>query len=271
MAKKKATRTTVGEPLTPTLLIELGAVRQLAPTRSSFRPDGKWANTYRIWTCHGYRESGNQDVGVLRIERSTGSSSESFSLRAVQKVIQTDGILHVLEAEVNCLDDELGTPTRWRLSSRFTGPDGKDRPGLGVDERAVVKGDRIQIKTAGRTLERKVGSSLTSDWCLFDSVQRLEYGKAADLTFDLLEGLSVVKKDQRLRYGGAGHVDFGGKEVKLHRFTQTGSGILPTEYWVDDRHRLQFVCSMNKAYILDENTERTIGRKIKTLEQTGKP
>jgi len=262
MAKKNATRTTVGEPLTPRLLIELGAVKQLAPTPQGFRPDGNWANTYRIWTCHGYRESGNQDVGFLRIERSAGLSKESFGLRVVQKVIQTDEILHALDTEVNCLNNELASPTRWRLSSRVTLPGGKARPELVVDERAVVKGDRIQVKTAGRTLERKVAGPLTNDWCLFDAVQRLEYGKAPDMAFDVLEGLSVLKKNHRLRYGAAEQVDCGGRKAKLHRFIQIGSGILPTEYWLDERHRLQFVCSMNKAYILDENADRLIGGKI---------
>ena len=35
-------------------------------------------------------------------------------------------------------------------------------------------------------------------------------------------------------------------------FAQFGTGILPYEYWLDNRHRLLAVISMNKAYVLDK-------------------
>ncbi|GAI82934.1 unnamed protein product, partial [marine sediment metagenome] len=49
-----------------------------------------------------------------------------------------------------------------------------------------------------------------------------------------------------------------GKGISLHRFDQLGRGILPCEYWLDDRHRLLMVTSMNKAYILDDHAEKAI-------------
>ncbi len=77
---KKSRRTIVGSPLTPTLLDELGALRDFPPSSEDFKPDGNWVNTYRIWTCHGYRESGNQNVGFIRIEHTAGKTNESFTL-----------------------------------------------------------------------------------------------------------------------------------------------------------------------------------------------
>ena len=68
MAKRKASRTIVGSPLTPGLLGELDALGKLPSTPGDFKPDGNWVNKYRIWTCHGYRESGNQDVGFVRLK-----------------------------------------------------------------------------------------------------------------------------------------------------------------------------------------------------------
>ena len=48
--------------------------------------------------------------------------------------------------------------------------------------------------------------------------------------------------------------------ARLFRFAQLGTGILPTEYWLDMSHRLQLVTSMNKAYILDDQAEEVFSR-----------
>ncbi|MHC4324102.1 MAG: hypothetical protein ACYSUX_07500 [Planctomycetota bacterium] len=55
MAKKK--RTIVGSPITPSMLVELDAVTKFSPAPGNFNPAGNWTHSYRIWTCHGYRES----------------------------------------------------------------------------------------------------------------------------------------------------------------------------------------------------------------------
>ena len=72
------------------------------------------------------------------------------------------------------------------------------------------------------------------------------------IPFDMLEGLTVMKENQRLYYRGLRPTKMGSKQMSLHHFFQTGSAILPTEYWLDERHRLLAVISMNKAYILDK-------------------
>ena len=266
MAKKKATRTIVGRNLTPGLLKELGAVGAIPATPRDFKPDGNWVNAYRIWTCHGYRESGNDDVGFLRIERVAGKSDRPFTLIVQQEVVQADGMLSIIDAEISCLKNALASPVKWRLSSRFTRPDGKLRGELSVDERAVIKGNILQIETGRRTLKRRVSSSMTSDWSLFEAVQRLEYNEESKLAFDLLEGLSLLKQDHRLFFA-ATDAELADEPLRRHGLVQIGSGILPSEYWVDERGRLLFVCSMNKAYILDENAENTIRRMVKQMRK----
>ena len=233
MAKK---RTIVGSPLTPTLLKELGGIDKLAPKPASFKPEGNWVNSYRIWTCHGYRESGNQNVGFLRIERS-GESSGTFSLNIHREVVQTDGITNIIEGTIQCRNNPLASPTQWRLSSRFTGTDGRDIPELAsVDN--CAKAEHMD--------------ATTGDWCLFEAVQRLAFDKRSSLSFDLLEGLSLSKSKHRLFYRGVRPIRMDDGDVPLHCFVQLGSGILPCEYWLDARHRLLAVTSMNKAYILDK-------------------
>lgn len=241
MAKK---RTIVGSPLTPTLLKELGGIDRLPPTPADFKPDGNWVNSYRIWTCHGYHESGNENVGFLRIKRSPESNG-TFSLNIRREVVQADGIVNIIDATIQCRNNPLASPTQWRLSSRFTGTDGKNIPALSsVDN--CTKAEQMD-STAG-------------DWCLFEAVQRLAFDKQSSLSFDLLEGMSLSKSKHRLFYNDVHPVKTDGGDMPLHCFVQLGSGILPYEYWLDARHRLLAVTSMNKAYILDERAQEITER-----------
>lgn len=271
MAKKISKRTIVGSPLTPQLLHELKALGKIPQTPAHFKPDGNWVNTYRIWTCHGFRETGNQNVGFVRIERTADKANESFMLKVHQEVLQVDGLLHTIEAEIKCVNNQLASPVQWHLSSRFVDHNRKSVDELGTDERAVVDGNIINVRTkGGHRFRREAGGPFTSDFCLCEAVQRLKFNKQSSLAFDMLEGLSLVKKQQRLIYRGVYTTKMGSKDIPLHRFDQIGEGILPCEYWVDNNHRLLVATSMNKAYILDEEAEKTIRQRTKQLRNTYK-
>jgi len=233
MAKK---RTIVGENLTPTVLRELGGVDEFPQTPAGFRPDGNWTNNYRIWTCHGYRESGNQTVGSLRITRRS-DSAKTFVLQVQQKIEQKDDMTNIIEGTIKCRYDPLAWPIESKLWSRFEGPDGKAIPNLGNRDN----------NSYGESV-----TGTTSDWSLFEAVQRLEFDKESSLEFDLLEGMSLLKPGHRLSYRGVFPMKSRGENIPLHCFVQLGRGILPTEYWLDDHHRLLTVISMNKAYIMDK-------------------
>jgi hypothetical protein len=86
-------------------------------------------------------------------------------------------------------------------------------------------------------------------------VQRLTIKNGEEVSFNLLEGLSVLKPEQRLVYRGVYPVRFGLEEISLQWFAQVGRGVLPYDYWLDKNHRLVLAASMNKAYILDEDAE----------------
>jgi len=90
-----ASRTIVGSPLTPGLLEDLlGALGEIPPAPTSFAPDGDWVNTYRVWTCHGYRESGNEDEGFLKIERVGHGRDGRFRLNVDQQIVHTEAALN---------------------------------------------------------------------------------------------------------------------------------------------------------------------------------
>jgi len=250
MAKKK--RTIVGSPITPGMLVELDGSTKLLPAPGNFSPSGNWIHSYRIWTCHGYRESGNQNVGFLRIER-IGNSGDTFVLNIRQEIVQTDTITHIIDGKIKCRNNQLASPVQWRLQSRFTGTDGKHISELPSSNNGM----------ANEKVERN-----TSDFCLFEAVQRLAYDKDNSVSFDLLEGMRLLKPGHRLLYRGAHPIKTDGRDIPLHCFVQLGSGILPYEYWLDDNHRLLAAISMNKAYILDEQAEQIIEKETEEARKS---
>ena len=238
-----AKQTVVGYPLTPDLLQELDLLQSFPQTPDDFDPNSTWTNTYRIMTCHGYRESGNDDRGYLKLTRTP--TGETFQLTVDQKIVNREASLHLYHAEITCLNTPCASPTAWTLSCRFVGPDGRSRTELDLDETGQIDGDIVQIQTNG--IERTCEGQITGDWCLFEAVQRLPFETADPIAFDLLEGLSTLKTDHRLSYRGP--------DAGLHQFYQIGHGVFPYEYWLDEGHRLLMVATGARAYILDEDAE----------------
>jgi hypothetical protein len=167
--------------------------------------------------------------------------------------VQADAIIHIIDGTIKCRNNPLASPAEWKLSSQFEGPDGKIISALSSHNHGVAT---------------ESVTSTAVDWCLFEAIQRLVFDKQSSLRFDLLEGMYLSKLRHRLFYRGVIPLKMNGRDISLHCFAQTGSGILPYEYWLDDRHRLLTVISMNKAYILDDKAEQIIKREAKEARES---
>ncbi len=74
---------------------------------------------------------------------------------------------------------------------------------------------------------------------------------ATAIEFDLLEGLTVWKRGQRLTYRGRLEQMWGSETVELECFQQLGTGVWPYEFWLDDEGRLVMVITGVRAYIIE--------------------
>ncbi len=266
---KQASRKRVGSPLTPEMLLKMGMFRGFPPTPADFDPQGNWTHTYRIWGCHGYLNSGNHDVGYLQIERIRKEDPVSYSLKITQELIQTHGVVNEIKAEVECLHILIASPISWQLTSRIIDPHGKTKDSLTIEEKVTYKNnDILEVKTGGKIFERKVKSPLTSDWGLFSLVQELPYlQEESKREFHMLEGLSLLKEDQRISFQGVHDVKIGDQEMPLNLFEQIGRGVLPYEYWLDDQHRLLMAVTMSRVYLLDDKAKETTDKYKTSLQQ----
>lgn len=249
-------KTDIGRPLTPDLLKELGALDEFPPVSTGFAPDGNFKNVYRICTCDGYLESSStlSEVGFLRLECLGRSPGGTFTLSIEQQTVHRETAVNRIKAEVQCNNDPSASLVRWRVSSCLISPEGEVQPDLTVEEDCQLAGERIQVTSNGRTLAREGANPLTSDWCLFEAVQRLPFTDEPAARFGMLEGLSLLRRGHELRYRGVdASVSADGK--KVHQFYQLGEGTAPYEYWLDEQHRVVLVVTHNRAYILDDKAE----------------
>jgi len=247
MAKKRPTSSPVKNPLTPTVMTRIGGLRAGPSSPGDFSPDADGTATFRIWTCYGHSHRSNAEMGELRIERTRRQTGQRLVIR--QTLRNSGGKVHTIRATVSCGLDLLARPVSWTLTSEFSGEHMTGRGSLQVTHAGGIEGNTWRDTVGGTTFERKLAGPLTADWCLFEAVQRMDFRARPPETFDVLEGLSVLKTAHRLDYRPKEAVTWGPEKIALHRFAQTGRGVYPYEYWLDDRHRLLLVTTGPRTYI----------------------
>jgi len=250
--------------MTPDLLARIGGMTDFTPAPPGFLPGAAWVNEYRIHTCHGYVENGNEDVGVLRLERSPEPVGGGFTLKIRQRIVSDEGQTRRVEAWLRGHPDRIGTLAEWRFSSRFEDVSGTVLDGLTIEESGRSDRGALSITRGGGT--RRVDSQrpVTSDWSLFEAIQRLPQGGVEATPFDLLEGLNILREEHRLYYRGVYQMKEKPRR-SLHWFQQIGYGTLPYDYWLDDRRRLLMAATHARAYVLDDEADERVTERLQAI------
>ena len=201
-----------------------------------FDPNGEWVHNYSIWNSARARNAKSEPLGSLRIHRRLMPNG-NIRLQVTEAARMSSKCSGVVKAAVTCKADDLATPIQWKVDSEVLDPQSKQVPLTAIG----VSNSADKMKVTGR---------ISSNWSLFDAVQRLPFDSRTT-EFTLLEELELVKPDQKLSAGQTAEVELGGRLVKLHSFEQIGQGILPVTYWLDDQHRLIIATGGRRSYLLD--------------------
>ena len=95
------------------------------------------------------------------------------------------------------------------------------------------RGRSIRLETSG--------AAIHTNFTLMDMIQKLTISGTAmqaDIEFDYFENMEVVKRQHNIRYMDAIKVRIGNQAIGLTGYCHTGSGIMPTFYWVTERRLL---------------------------------
>ena len=243
-------------PLSPSLLSRFGRTANLILGTRSFDPFGENRSRFVMYKTDGKRNQGwanNRLYGFLRINRSIGTESavHLHVERSFETALHSD---YTVVADIECRSDALQTLTGFRQSVQFTDHRRLHMSGLDLEESGSIANQSFVRIANGRTVrsERRL-DRLTTEWAVFDAVQRLDFTPGIVLEFDMLEDMVFYRTGQRLAYMGTETHTVSGNDlpVEFHVFRQTGRGVLPYDYYLADNHRLLYVISGNLAYVAD--------------------
>lgn len=237
----KSVDATRSKPITLAALSEYGAMDGFSPP-GDFDPGGEWENTYRIWLV------GRGDSGFLHIKRKPEDGA-SATLGIEMLVLQAARTVHQTKVKLKCAGDALSTPQSWEMESQI------------LD----INMQPIELSTVKEEVASHDMAASTSNWSLFDAVQRLPGRDTRPLEFSLLEDMDLLKTGQRLSYWQSMSFDAGNNSLQLTGYQQVGHGILPYQYWVDGHHRLLFAVSGIRAYIFDPDARGKIEKALSGL------
>ncbi len=107
------------------------------------------------------------------------------------------------------------------------------------------------LNTAAGESRRGAAERITADGCVLAAVQEFDPEKEIP-PFALLEGLTLLKPDQRIAAVDTKRVKWDTATPRLLRFVQIGRGVLPYEYWLDEHGRLVMVVTGPRCHILEK-------------------
>ena len=235
-------------------------LNQVSSPRSAFDAAGTWEHTYDVFPVYGKLDVtgpawSKRHKGTLRLNREPASEGGAH-LRVFSEVTFLDfGKLPTKHqrtmATMRCLADVLATPVEWRLESAAVGRhDPSPMPFSEFEESGKLRGEAVELSSGGRLRSFDVGDAVTSNWSLFEAVQRLPREGSTELRFTMLEDLRLLRLQQRLVSESPVEVQFANGPETLYGFRQTGEGVLPIHYWLDEHGRLLLAIGNVRAYIL---------------------
>ena len=167
---------------------------------------------------------------------------------------------------MRCAAAALASPVSWSIQTRLvTAADHRELAEAAVHKKGSLSGGKLRTQAGTHSFEEDVPEPATSNWSLFEALQRLPGPEAMPLEFTLLDELDKIKPAHRLSFRESTSIPFGGEKVKVHCYQKLGEGLLPYYYYVDENHRLLLAINELRAYILDPNTEEKYQEALKRL------
>ena len=182
--------------------------------------------TYSLVQAHG--------SGATSRNRVSGSLTVSFKgAICTSREIRENRPASIVKTKLHCTG-ALNTAGTWTLKSSVQGA-----PDLGFTESGGWDGKQMTVKSKSWTQTRTTSHPLIGQWALLPLLASGKI-KGKPLEFDMLDN-STLRPSQTLRYCGKIEVPLASGNAKLDCYAQTGYGILPTHYLVDDGGTVQLI------------------------------
>jgi len=230
-----------------------GHLKQFTPTTDTQENPNHLHLAYDIiyWNG-GNRLTGRCDNAVIgRVEIDRLKMADSLQYRITQRT-RIGAIDNVLKARLTCAPDAPNSIRSWQLHAHHTKADGQVIPSSQLAEVGSLKDGKIQIDGGKYKYEYTPAHPVLTQWTIPDLLLRTA-SPDIDVTFDLLQDLSIYKPNQSIIYDGRTNVPIANnKKVTLNTYAQTGNALLPTHYLVDNKNRPQLITTSILSWALTE-------------------
>ena len=190
-------------------------------------------------------------TGTLRIQRRVQIDEIHYH---IEQQTTIGGGLNNLEARITCHPDELNTLKSWEIFAHYENPSGETDPRLNMLEKGQNNTGTLQIQNGNYRYEYHATNPVISQWTPLHFLMS-HCSESTQTTFDLLQDLSLFKPNQSLICDGPIQIDVQGNQpLSLQTYAQTGSGIQPIHYLLDNENRPQLITFSIRAWALTDIT-----------------
>lgn len=224
---------------------------RFSPAKPPVRTNGQYRLIYDIihwnWILAQRGTFSNSVVGKIVIERKTDNGRVIYE---ISQQVKIGGVDNFLEAQIICDADDYSSMRRWKLNSHYTNAKGTPEPLSVLTENGRCNDGQIRIESGNYEYGFAAKNPVFTQWTIPDLLIR-KANPSLNVTFDLLQDLSLFKANQSLNYDGPTPLKLGDtRTVTLQTFSQTGQGILPIHYLLDDQGRPQLITSSILSWAL---------------------
>ena len=217
-------------------------LKRFSPAEAPLRKNETYSLTYDIvhWNWVNGRQGtfANSVLGRVAIERATAGDQVIYEVNQRTRV---GGLDNFLEARIVCNTDDLNSLRRWTLSSYSKSVKGELDPLSKLDEKGRCDNGQIRVESGDHEYGFSAKRSVVTQWTVLDFLMR-KANPALDVTFDLLQDLSLFKPSQVLTGDDATVVKLkDGRSLSFETYAQSGHGVLPIHYLLDEQRRPQLI------------------------------
>ena len=220
------------------------------------------------WSALGRAEA----TGYFHVVKAASGEKEAPVVFTHEFVAKLQGKRMSLKMQTWCRNDEWFTPMRIvsegqgsdefnTFEARINWPAGE---GAGRLTARVNTRKEVAVQVLGgmvKRIEMEIPPRTATSFSVFEIVKGRPFDKEKVFEFNSLEAEELnLKKDHKLTYVGPEELEIGGEKVKLHKFEETGGGIRPTQYWVNEAHQLvRVVMDEEKEFLLTTEEKAKAG------------
>lgn len=230
-------------------------LRRFSPAEVPLSKSGNYRLTYDIvhwnWVSGRQGTYANSVLGQAAIERNAAGDRVIYDVNQRTRI---GGVDNFLDARIICEANDLNSLRKWTLSSYSRSVKGELDPQSKLDEAGSCDNGRIRIESDDHNYGFAAKNPVVTQWTVLDFLI-CKANPALKVAFDLLQDLSLFKPNQALVYDGVTPLELkGGRTLELQTCAQTGQGVLPIHYLLDEQRRPQLITNSILSWALTHSS-----------------